>query len=215
LAVLLASVIVTAALVGSWTWINLHNSGKNMLAPVEIREYKGQKLDSISDIVDNRINGTQYINQSSYNLIISGLVKNESIFTYDDVVNKHVHYEKVVTLYCVEGWKATILWEGVLVKDLLQDAGYDQTAKVLILYAQDGYSTNLPLSYIINNNIILAYKMNGVVLPAQKGFPFQLVAESQYGYKWIKWITKMEVSNNDSYRGYWESRGYPNNATSP
>jgi DMSO/TMAO reductase YedYZ molybdopterin-dependent catalytic subunit len=57
--------------------------------------------------------------------------------------------------------------------------------------------------------------MNGLVLPPERGFPFQLVAESKYGYKWIKWITKIEVSNDSSYLGYWESRGFSNNADLP
>jgi DMSO/TMAO reductase YedYZ molybdopterin-dependent catalytic subunit len=115
----------------------------------------------------------------------------------------------------VEGWDITILWEGVLVKDLLQEAGYNSSSNVVIFYAQDGYSTSLPLSYIINDNILIAYKMNGVVLPPQRGFPFQLVAESKYGYKWIKWITRIEVSNDVNYRGYWESRGFSNDADLP
>jgi DMSO/TMAO reductase YedYZ molybdopterin-dependent catalytic subunit len=85
----------------------------------------------------------------------------------------------------------------------------------VIFYAQDGYSTSLPLSYIVSNNIMIAYKMNGVVLPPDRGYPFQLVAESKYGYKWIKWITQIEVSDDANYRGYWESRGYSNNADFP
>jgi DMSO/TMAO reductase YedYZ molybdopterin-dependent catalytic subunit len=56
----------------------------------------------------------------------------------------------------------------------------------------------------------MAYKMNDVVLPAERGFPFQLVAESEWGYKWVKWITGIEISNNTSYEGYWESRGFSN-----
>ena len=62
---------------------------------------------------------------------------------------------------------------------------------------------------------MIAYKMNGVVLPPERGFPFQLVAESKYGYKWIKWRTAIEVSNNTDYLGFWESRGFDTNATLP
>jgi len=62
-------------------------------------------------------------------------------------------------------------------------------------------------------NIIIAYKMNGLTLPPERGFPFELVSESQYGYKWIKWITKIELTDNPNYLGFWESRGFPNNAT--
>jgi DMSO/TMAO reductase YedYZ molybdopterin-dependent catalytic subunit len=215
LVTLLLSVIVGAALVGSRVLTKLAPSETNTLSSVEIKEYQGQKLGSIDDFRENSIKGPQYIDVSTYRLVATGLVENETAYTYNDVLDKHTHYEKVVTIHCVEGWDVTILWEGVLVKDLLKEAGYNSSSNVVIFYAQDGYSTNLPLSYIINNNILIACKMNGVVLPPQRGFPFQLVAESKYGYKWIKWITRIEVSNDVSYRGYWESRGFSNDADLP
>jgi DMSO/TMAO reductase YedYZ molybdopterin-dependent catalytic subunit len=215
LVILLLSVIILAALVGNRIWTNLATTETNTLSSVEIKEYQGQKLGSIDDFRENSINGPQYINISTYRLVVSGLVNNETVYTYNDVIDKHAKYEKVVTIHCVEGWDVTILWEGVLVKDLLQEAGYNSSSNVVIFYAQDGYSTSLPLSYIINDNILIAYEMNGVVLPPQRGFPFQLVAESKYGYKWIKWITRIEVSNDVNYRGYWESRGFSNDADLP
>jgi DMSO/TMAO reductase YedYZ molybdopterin-dependent catalytic subunit len=94
------------------------------------------------------------------------------------------------------------------VKDLLEETGIQPNAKTVIFYAYDGYSTSLPLDYIINNDIIMAYKMNNLVLPPERGYPLQLVAENKWGYKWIKWITKIEISDNETYKGYWESRGY-------
>jgi DMSO/TMAO reductase YedYZ molybdopterin-dependent catalytic subunit len=108
-----------------------------------------------------------------------------------------------------------ILWEGFLLKDLLNEAGIDPQAVMVIFYAYDGYSTSLPLNYILENDILIAYKMNGLVLPPERGFPFQLVAESKYGYKWIKWITQIELSDNENYKGYWESRGFSNDADLP
>jgi DMSO/TMAO reductase YedYZ molybdopterin-dependent catalytic subunit len=213
--ILLLAIISVAALIGTWIWTNSATDGTKTLNSVEIREYKGQKLGSIADFRENSIKGPQYIDNSTYRLVVAGLVENETVYRYTDVIEGHAHYEKVVTINCVEGWSVTILWEGVLVKDLLQEAGYNSSATVVIFYAQDGYSTSLPLSYIINNNILIAYKMNGLVLPPERGFPFQLVAESKYGYKWIKWITKIEVSNDSSYLGYWESRGFSNNADLP
>ena len=113
--------------------------------------------------------------------------------------------------HCVEGWSVTILWEGVLIKDLLEAAEVSQEANTVIFYAYDGYSTSLPLEYVIDNDILMAYRMNNVILPPERGYPFQLVAESKWGYKWIKWITTIELSNNEEYRGYWELRGYSNN----
>jgi DMSO/TMAO reductase YedYZ molybdopterin-dependent catalytic subunit len=81
-------------------------------------------------------------------------------------------------------------------------------AKVVIFRAYDGYSTSFPLDYIMTRDMLMAYKINDVTIPPERGFPFQLVAESKWGYKWIKWITEIELSDNTSYRGYWESRGY-------
>jgi DMSO/TMAO reductase YedYZ molybdopterin-dependent catalytic subunit len=106
-----------------------------------------------------------------------------------------------------------MLWQGIPIQDLLQEAGASPNATTLIFYASDGYTTELPISYVVQNNLILAYKVNNVTLPAAAGFPLTLVAQNQYGYKWIKWITRIDVSNDSSYLGYWESRGYPNNAT--
>ena len=211
---ILAILVIAASFVGTRVWTSLNNKTIPSNYP-EITEYNGQKLSSINDFRENSIKGPQTINIGNYRLTTTGLVENETTYTYDDVINNHTHYQKVVTLHCIEGWDVTILWEGVRVKDLLEEAGYNQTAQVLVFYAQDGYTTSLPLSYIINKDIVIAYKMNGVVLPPDRGFPFQLVAENKYGYKWIKWITGIEVSNDTNYRGYWEGYGYDNNADLP
>jgi len=181
------------------------------LKSVEVRDYEGEKLSSITDFRENSIKGPQYIDIDSYTLELSGLVKNPKEYTYDDVLS-HQKYSKVVELYCVEGWSVNILWEGILVKDLLEEVEVKPEANTVIFYAYDGYSTSLPLNYIIDNDILMTYKMNNVTLPPERGYPFQLVAEDKIGYKWIKWITKIELSNNTDYKGYWESRGYSNEA---
>lgn len=116
-------------------------------------------------------------------------------------------YRKVVTLHCVEGWSVDILCEGVLVRDLLAGAGVEPAARTIILHAEDGYTTSFPLEYVTDRDILLAFRMNGVELLPERGFPFQLVAEDKWGYKWI---TRLELSSREDYRGYWESRGYDN-----
>ncbi len=186
-----------------------------MLYPGEVTDYQGQNLASIAQVYENAIAGTQYINATTYTLSVYGLVNNSLSLSYNSVLTGFAHYQKVVNIYCVEGWNATILWEGILVKDLLAQAVPQATANTAIFYASDGYTTALPLSYLKDNNILLAYKMNGLVMPTERGFPFELVAESKYGYKWIKWVTGIELSNDVNYLGYWESRGYPNDAAIP
>lgn len=180
------------------------------LAPVEVREYQGEKLSSINDFRENSIAGPQHVDVQKYRLKVTGLVKNPAEYTYADIIANYKGYEKVVTLNCVEGWSVKILWEGFLVKELLAKAEPLPDAKVIIFHAYDGYTTSFPIDYIMNNDIIMAYKMNGAALPPERGFPFQLVAESKWGYKWIKWITQLELSDDVNYQGYWEKRGYSN-----
>ncbi len=177
--------------------------------PQELKEYEGTKLSSTGDFRENSIKGPQYIKKEEYKLQITGLVDSTKTYTYDQIVSRPA-FEKVVTLNCVEGWSVTILWEGVVLRDLLREAGIDSTANTVILRAHDGYSTSFPLSYIMENDIMMAHRMNGITMLPERGFPFELVAEGKWGYKWIKWITEIELSDNDKYRGYWESRGYSN-----
>ena len=77
----------------------------------------------------------------------------------------------------------------------------------------DGYTSSLPVEYFVINDILLAYKMNDVTMPPIRGFPFQLVAEDKWGYKWVKWVNRIEVSDDTEYRGFWEESGYSNDGT--
>ena len=206
---LLVLILVTVVSVVAMVW---WTTTINYVEYLEIREYEGQDLSSINSFRENSIKGPQYINNQTYTLTVRGLVNNELEYTYDDVVDKYPIFIKVVTLNCIEGWRVTILWEGIPLKDLLADAQVDPAATTVIFYAYDGYSTALPLDYIIDNNIMMAHKMNNVTLPPERGYPFQLVAESKWGYKWIRWITSIELSDNEDYLGFWESRGYSNDA---
>jgi len=207
--VVLAAVLAILVIIGGCTMDNGADETTE-LEGVEIREYEGEDLSSIDEFIENSIKGPQYVDISEYRLRITGLVENPQSYTYDEVIGGHQNYKKVVTLDCVEGWSVKILWEGVLVKDLLLEAVPLPDAKVVIFHAHDGYTTSLPLDYIVDNDILMAYKMNGVTIPPERGFPFELVAESKWGYKWIKWVTEIELSDDENYRGYWESGGYSN-----
>lgn len=201
--------VLALALVGS-VIVSGSLLDQNVLESVEIVEYEGQDLSSMADFRENSIKGPQLVDIETYTLTVTGLVDENTTYTYDDIIDKNENYEKVVTLYCVEGWDVTILWEGVLVKDLIERAGVRPEANTVIFYAVDGYSTSLPLDFTLENDIMMAHKMNGLTLSPERGYPFQLVAESKWGYKWIKWINQIEISDDENYRGYWESRGFSN-----
>ncbi|HQZ19787.1 MAG TPA: molybdopterin-dependent oxidoreductase, partial [Trichococcus flocculiformis] len=181
------------------------------LTKIEVTEYEGKDLSSLTDFRENSIKGPQYINTDVYTLTIDGLVEQPNSLTYDEVLDNQ-KYTKVVTLHCVEGWSVDILWEGILLADLFEAVDIQESADTVIFHSEDGYSTALPLQTIMDRQLMIAYKMNGVVLPPERGFPFQLVAEDKLGYKWIKWITRIELSDDANYKGYWEQRGFGNEA---
>ncbi len=204
-------IIVIALTVLGYIFIFLYISPKPVqLSSVEINEYQGEKLGSINDFRENSIKGVQYIDEDEYRLDVHGLVAHPKNYTYNEVLD-FPSYEKVVTLNCVEGWSVKVLWEGILMEDLINEAKPDENAKVVIFRAADGYSDVFPIDYLVDNNIILAYKMNNVTIPPERGFPFQIVAESKWGYKWVKWITEIEFSDDENYLGYWENYGYSKN----
>jgi DMSO/TMAO reductase YedYZ molybdopterin-dependent catalytic subunit len=181
---------------------------------VEATEFLGKKLTPINEQLNNALAGTQNIDRATYRLAIGGLVEQPLNLSYEDLTSlKQV--SKLMDLDCVEGWNFTAKWTGPSLNDIFDKAKIKPQAKIAIFYSTDatnGYSS-LDLEYIRSNNIIIALKLNDVTLPPERGFPFQVVAESKYGYKWAKWITRIELSDNTSFRGYWESNGYNNDAT--
>jgi DMSO/TMAO reductase YedYZ molybdopterin-dependent catalytic subunit len=174
-------------------------------------EYRGEILYSSDSFRENSIRGVQDVDIQTYRLKLTGLVDEPKSYTYDEVL-AHTPYQKVVTLHCVEGWSASVLWEGILLKDLFDEAQVKDSANTVIFHAADGYTSSLPLDYILDNSIMIAYKMNNVTLRPERGFPFHLVAEDKWGYKWVRWITEIELSDDPDYRGYWESSGYSQDA---
>jgi DMSO/TMAO reductase YedYZ molybdopterin-dependent catalytic subunit len=185
-------------------------SVSNVLSNVEAKEFLGVILTPMSQQQNNAINGTQYINRTTYSLQVTGLVENDLNLSYGQLLALPA-YSEVAKLPCVEGWSFTAQWTGFRVIDLLNRAGLKPDAAYVVFYGADGYSTGLPLNYLKSQQILMAYGLNNVTLPPDRGFPFQLVAVNKYGYKWAKWITRIDVVNQ-TVEGYWESRGYSNSA---
>ncbi|AKB29397.1 TMAO/DMSO reductase [Methanosarcina siciliae T4/M] len=174
----------------------------------ETLSYQGQQLTPIAQQRNNAIKGTQYIDRENCRLQVDGLVENPRNFTYEEITGLP-QTSKVVDLNCVEGWSFNAKWTGVKIAEIFDEVGVMDNATTVIFYSADGYSTSLDKDYLLENDIILAYKLNDVTLPPERGFPLQLVAEDKYGYKWAKWIVRIELSNSP-YRGYWEEFGYNN-----
>ena len=182
----------------------------NTLPEVEANEFQGVPLTQLSAQRNNAIKGTQIIDKESYRLHVTGLVENELNVTYRQLLSLPA-YSQVVYMPCVEGWGFYAKWTGLRIADLFELAGLRSEATYVVFHSSDGYSTGLPLDYLINRDVLMAYGINDVTLPADRGFPLQVVAIDKYGYKWAKWVTEVEVVD-DVVAGYWESRGYSNSA---
>jgi len=211
--------LVTTALIIVFSSLTFSSCGEVPIAdsPGEGEEatvFDGVKLTPIAQQGNNALKGTPEIDKESYRLVIDGLVEKPLSITYDELAG-YGQQSWLMDLNCVEGWSFTAKWTGPKLSDILNDAGVKPEAKIAIFYTADvpdqGY-TSLDVDYIIKNDILLAFKINDIVLPAERGFPFQVVAKSKYGYKWAKWVTRIELSSDTNFRGYWEKAGYNNNA---
>ncbi len=179
------------------------------LPTTEVTEYQGIRLGSTKDFRENSIRGVQKVDPATYRLVVNGLVDKPLSLSLEKA-GKLPRSKKVVRIDCVEGWSVTALWEGFLVFDLLKLAGPKPAAKIVIFHAVDGYTTSLPLDDLRSKKILLADTINGIVLPPANGYPFQLVAEAKWGYKWIRWVNRVELSDNLGYKGTWERQGFSN-----
>lgn len=205
---LLAAVLVVAVVWAFDAYAHLAPPPADLAG--ELREANGTPLDSVSTYRENSIHGPPPVNLGAYRLAVGGAVGRPLNYTYGQVLDGFQHESRVVTLSCVEGWDATSLFEGVAVIDLLEASGLSPDATTVVFAALDGYTTSLPLSAVRDRRLLLAYRVNNLTLPRSLGSPFILVAEDRWGYKWCRWVTRIEASTDSGYRGYWEQRGYAN-----
>lgn len=98
-------------------------------------------------------------------------------------------------------------WSGVPVSTILEKAGVKQGAVYVIFYASDGYSSGLQMRYLNDTSIIIATNADGAPLDLTTGYPFREVVPGWYGYKWVKFVDKIDVVDY-IYKGTWESAGY-------
>ena len=171
---------------------NLQENASSILPEIEAGEYLGKRLVPISEQGNNALSGTQHLDRKTLRLNVTGLVRKDLSFSYEEMLALPA-YTELAYMPCVEGWGFDAKWTGFRVTDLLNQSGILPKASYVVFQSIDGYSTGLPLDYLRDHQILLAYGINDITLPAERGFPLQLVAKSRYGYKWAKWITSIEV----------------------
>jgi DMSO/TMAO reductase YedYZ molybdopterin-dependent catalytic subunit len=168
--------------------------------------------------------GVPDLSRSEWTLNIDGLVDRSLTLSYNDLTEAEdlPEVSLLKTMRCVSDPTPTVLpddllyvgtavWTGVPLKAVLDRAGIDrEKTSRLRLYAEDGYNNNLPIGQVYGPDVesgpILAYRMNGEALPRDHGFPVRIVAPRLYGYKNVKWLARIEATDNDSVFGQYQTR---------
>lgn len=120
--------------------------------------------------------------------------------------------EVVADIHCVTRWsRLAVRWSGVATRSVLEWAEPRAEAAFVLMSCHDGYTTNLPLSVLRQDDVLLAYGVDGGALDAEHGGPVRLVVPSRYFWKSAKWVSRIELLTQDR-PGFWETRGYHNDA---
>jgi DMSO/TMAO reductase YedYZ molybdopterin-dependent catalytic subunit len=147
-----------------------------------------------------------------WRLRIDGLVERPQELTYGDLLALP-QATQVSTFHCVTGWTVEhVSWQGVRFADLLAAAGPLPTAKALTFAsAEKPYADSLTLEQALLSDVMLAHSMDGRPLTRPHGAPARLVIPEMYGYKGVKWVRRIELTEAPA-DGYWEVRGYDRDA---
>lgn len=147
---------------------------------------------------------------ADWKLSIGGLVEKPLTFTLDELLNKP-RQDVYLTRQCISNnvggiLISTALMSGVLLKDIMGEAGIKSGAIDIVFYGRDGYSESLPVVYALEHGL-LAYAMNGLSLPSAHGAPLRVEMIGMYGFKSMKWLDRIEIVDQH-YVAIWESEGY-------
>ena len=111
-------------------------------------------------------------------------------------------------IHCVTRWsKFAMSWRGVDVRELIERSGPTPAATHLMAHCYGGYTTNLPLSDVLEHPALVAHTVDGGPLEPDHGGPARLLVPHLYLWKSAKWIRRLEVLDADQL-GFWEQNGY-------
>jgi DMSO/TMAO reductase YedYZ molybdopterin-dependent catalytic subunit len=115
-------------------------------------------------------------------------------------------------IHCVTRWsKLDMTWEGVPLRHVLELVKPKPEAKFVVAHAEAGFTANLPIEAIMDDDVLLADMADGHELTPEHGYPLRLLVPKRYFWKSAKWLRGLEFVAQDQ-PGFWEQNGYNNNA---
>ena len=148
---------------------------------------------------------------STWDFQVYGEVEDELQLSWEEL--QSLPQKDVVTdIHCVTRWsKLDTAWRGVAVSELLGRAGVKPEGRFVMAYSDGGYTTNVPLEVVLDDDVLLAHTFDGKPLAHEHGGPLRLLVPKRYFWKSAKFVRKLEVMSDDRM-GCWELNGYHNEA---
>jgi DMSO/TMAO reductase YedYZ molybdopterin-dependent catalytic subunit len=149
---------------------------------------------------------------TTWTLDVGGLVETPLSLRYDEL-RKLPRASQISDFHCVTGWSVdNVHWGGVRLKDIFALARPKPEAHALQFTSSEvPYVDYLTLKQGLLPDVMLAYEMDEAPLSRAHGAPLRLVIPRMYGYKGVKWLTRIDLVEQVQ-DGYWEQRGYDRNA---
>jgi DMSO/TMAO reductase YedYZ molybdopterin-dependent catalytic subunit len=140
-----------------------------------------------------------------------GLVDKERVWTWEEFLRLPTH-TITCDIHCVTRWsKLDTVWEGVSFEAFAGLAGVKPEAKFAIAHCEYGFTANVSLDALMEDDVLLAYKYDGQPLEPDHGYPLRLLVPKKYFWKSAKWLRAIEFTAEDRL-GFWEQAGYHNEA---
>jgi DMSO/TMAO reductase YedYZ molybdopterin-dependent catalytic subunit len=152
---------------------------------------------------------TPRIDPAEWMFSISGLVKTQKTWTWKEFLELPAR-DWVVDISCVTKWTHLDMhWKGVSLDTLFEQVELEPEAAFATAFSFGGYTTNLPISDLLNGQAFVAYEYDGRPLAPDHGGPARLVVPHLYFWKSAKWVRGLNLMDSDR-PGFWESLGYHN-----
>jgi DMSO/TMAO reductase YedYZ molybdopterin-dependent catalytic subunit len=148
---------------------------------------------------------------ATWDLSLFGAVEREVLLTWDELLALP-QVDVTCDIHCVTRWsKLDTTWRGVRVRDVLELAKPLPSATHAMAYSDGGYTTNVPLPALLDDDGLLAHAYDGEPLEHDHGAPLRLLVPKRYFWKSAKFLRKIELMTEDRM-GFWELNGYHNDA---
>ena len=149
------------------------------------------------------------VDLASYTLTVGGAVEHPTIVRHEELLKMH-SVTRRIRMDCVGGFRNNTDMRGIPFADVMARAKPLSEARRAIFYCADGYFESSTLDDLAAADAILVYEVNNERV-AHLGYPLRLAIPGKYGYKWAKWVQRIEIVTHDR-KGYWPQRGLPDRA---